>query len=134
MSKQSNVKVYCGVRPENEKEKQSKTPIYIFPMNENTIKICSSSPDQHQETKTHEFSFDSIFPQNSTQNDIFTKCALPLIKSVLEGINRNYFVMVKFQVVKLIQWKDLIIIKIYMILFQEQHNIFLNKFQMQVKK
>ena len=91
MSKQSNVKVYCGVRPENEKEKQSKTPIYIFPMNGNTIKICSSSPDQHQETKTHEFSFDSIFPQISTQNDIFTKCALPLIKSVLEGINCTLF-------------------------------------------
>ena len=60
-------------------------------MNGNTIKICSSSPDQHQETKTHEFSFDSIFPQNSTQNDIFTKCALPLIKSVLEGINCTLF-------------------------------------------
>ena len=91
MSKQSNVKVYCRVRPENEKEKQSKTPICIFPMDENTIKICSSSPDQPQDSKTQEFTFDSIFPQNSSQNDIFTKCALPLIKSVLEGINCTLF-------------------------------------------
>ena len=91
MSKQSNVKVYCRIRPENEKEKLSKTPICIFPLNESTLKICSSSPDQPKDNKSQEFTFDSIFPQNSTQNDIFNKCALPLIKSVLEGINCTLF-------------------------------------------
>jgi len=99
MSKSANVKVYCRIRPENEKEKQSGMKICITPTSENSVKILTesvgidtgkdSSKNKNENFQT--FTFDSVFDSQTEQEKIFEVVAKPLINSALEGINGTLF-------------------------------------------
>ena len=99
MSKSANVKVYCRIRPENEKEKQSGMKTCITPTSENSVKIITeavgvdtgkdSSKNKSENFQT--FTYDSVFPPETEQEKIFNIVAKPLINSALEGINGTLF-------------------------------------------
>ena len=99
MSKSANVKVYCRIRPENEKEKESGMKICITPTSENSVRIIteSVSVDTGKESSKNKsenfqtFTYDGVFPPETEQEKIFNIVAKPLINSALEGINGTLF-------------------------------------------
>ena len=99
MSKSANVKVYCRIRPENEKEKQSGMKICITASSEKSVKILTESVGvdtgkESSKNKTENFqtfTYDEVFPPETEQEKIFNIVAKPLINSALEGINSTLF-------------------------------------------
>ena len=98
MSKSANVKVYCRIRPENEKEKANGMKICITPSSENSVKILTESVgvDTGKESKKNSenfqtFTYDGVFSAETEQEKIFEIVAKPLINSALEGINGTLF-------------------------------------------
>lgn len=99
MSKSANVKVYCRIRPENEKEKQSGMKICITASSEKSVKIFTESVGvdtgkESSKNKTENFqtfTYDEVFPPETEQEKIFNIVAKPLINSALEGINSTLF-------------------------------------------
>ena len=98
MSKSANVKVYCRIRPENEKEKANGMKICISPSSENSVKILTESVgvDTGKESKKNSenfqtFTYDGVFSAETEQEKIFEIVAKPLINSALEGINGTLF-------------------------------------------
>jgi len=99
MSKSANVKVFCRIRPENEKEKLSGMKTCIVPTSENSVKIFTenigidtgkdSSKNKSENTQT--FTFDGVFAPEEEQENIFNIVAKPLINGALEGINGTLF-------------------------------------------
>ena len=88
MSKSLNVKVFCRIRPENERELASGLPNCVSPLSATSLKI---ETDQDQKCQTQEFTFDTVFPSSSSQVDIFLNTAKPLIDSAMQGINGTLF-------------------------------------------
>ena len=97
MSKAANVKVYCRIRPENEQEKKSGMSTCITPISPTAVKIqtetqtIDTGKPNKPSTNFQEFTFDNIFPQDTSQETIFNIVAKPLITSALEGINGTLF-------------------------------------------
>ena len=99
MSKSANVKVYCRIRPENEKEIESGMKICITPSSDNSVKILTESvgvdtgkdSSKNKSENFQTFTFDGIFPPETEQEKIFNIVAKPLINSALEGINGTIF-------------------------------------------
>ena len=99
MSKSANVKVYCRIRPENEKEKQSGMKICITATSDNSVKILTDSVgvDTGKESSKNKsenfqtFTYDGVFPPETEQEKIFNLVAKPLINSALEGFNGTMF-------------------------------------------
>ena len=99
MSKSANVKVFCRIRPENEKEKLSGMKTCIVPTSENSVKIFTenigidtgkdSSKNKSENAQT--FTFDGVFAPEEEQENIFNIVAKPLINGALEGINGTLF-------------------------------------------
>ncbi|XP_066585248.1 protein claret segregational-like [Prorops nasuta] len=86
-----NIRVFCRVRPKTQKE-LAKPSCYINFVDECTIEIGKmdgsdtlSCSGKNRGTK-QEFSFDKVFPPNSSQADIFDELSL-LVQSALEGYN-----------------------------------------------
>lgn len=97
----SDVKVFARFRPLNKREIQyaldhkekNNEPIYHF-KNDNdfrTIEIIQPVKETVTGTvvdqKTKEFSFDHIFPETSTQPEIYSEIARPLLADILKGFN-----------------------------------------------
>ena len=99
MSKSANVKVYCRIRPENEKEKQSGMKICITATSDNSVKILTDSvgvdtgkdSSKNKSENFQAFTYDGVFPPETEQEKIFNIVAKPLINSALEGINGTLF-------------------------------------------
>lgn len=98
MSKSSNVKVYCRIRPENEQEISSGLGICLNPQSQTTVQIIvdnlninSGLKENYSEKTTQEFTYDKIYPIETTQKTIFEQVAKPLILSAFEGINGTLF-------------------------------------------
>ena len=98
MSKSANVKVYCRIRPENEKEKANGMKICISPSSENSVKIITEAvgvdtgkDSRNKSDNFQTFTFDGVFPAETEQEKIFEIVAKPLINSALEGINGTIF-------------------------------------------
>ena len=98
MSKSANVKVYCRIRPENEKEKSTGLPICMEPTSDTSLRISvenlsiNSGLKENYSDKTYQdFTYDKVFPSTTTQNTIFEKVAKPLISAAFEGINGTLF-------------------------------------------
>lgn len=82
-----NIKVICRFRPLNQAEKvssdttrieyESDKSITIHPQSENSVPL--------------QFTFDHIFPPDSTQEEVFTIAAKPVIEDVLQGFNGTIF-------------------------------------------
>ena len=99
MSKSANVKVFCRIRPENEKEKLSGMKTCIIPTSENSVKIFTESigidtgkdSSKNKSDNTQTFTFDGVFAPEEEQENIFNVVAKPLINGALEGINGTLF-------------------------------------------
>ena len=98
MSKSSNVKVYCRIRPENEQEISSGLGICLNPQSQTTVQIIvdnlninSGLKENYSEKTKQEFTYDKIYPIETTQKTIFEQVAKPLILSAFEGINGTLF-------------------------------------------
>ena len=98
MSKSSNVKVYCRIRPENEQEISSGLGTCLNPQSQTSVQIIvdnlninSGIKENYSEKTTQEFTFDKIYPIETTQKTIFEQVAKPLILSAFEGINGTLF-------------------------------------------
>ena len=98
MSKSSNVKVYCRIRPENEKEHSSGLGLCLEPNSENSLKIIVDNlsintglKENFNEKSSQEFTYDKVFPSDTNQKTIFETVAKPLISAAFEGINGTLF-------------------------------------------
>ena len=98
MSKSSNVKVYCRIRPENEQEISSGLGTCLNPQPPTSVQIIvdnlninSGLKENYNEKTTQEFTYDKIYPIETTQKTIFEQVAKPLILSAFEGINGTLF-------------------------------------------
>ena len=98
MSKSSNVKVFCRIRPENEKEHSSGLGLCLEPTSENSLKIIIDNlsintglKENYNEKSSQDFTFDKVFPSDTTQSTIIEKVAKPLITAAFEGINGTLF-------------------------------------------
>ena len=98
MSKSSNVKVYCRIRPENEQEISSGLGVCLNPQSPTSVQIIvdnlninSGLKENYNEKTTQEFTYDKIYPIETTQKTIFEQVAKPLILSAFEGINGTLF-------------------------------------------
>ena len=98
MSKSSNVKVYCRIRPENEQEISSGLGTCLNPKSPTSVQIIvdnlninSGLKENYNEKTTQEFTYDKIYPIETTQKTIFEQVAKPLILSAFEGINGTLF-------------------------------------------
>ena len=77
MSKSANVKVYCRIRPENEKEKQSGMKTCISPISDNSVKILTEAigidtgkDSKNKSESSQTFTFDSVFSSETSQETI----------------------------------------------------------------
>ena len=98
MSKSSNVKVFCRIRPENEKEHSSGLGLCLEPTSENSLKIIVDNlsintglKDNYNEKSSQDFTYDKVFPSDTNQKTIFEIVAKPLISAAFEGINGTLF-------------------------------------------
>ncbi|CAH0474850.1 unnamed protein product [Peronospora belbahrii] len=113
MEQDANVKVFCRVRPPNERERggklsSSSNSMGFLTRNTNVaaastsftkkcVTVPSSDPSQqtiflqshHGITKT--FTFDRVFDEAASQNDIFEVVGAPLTQACLEGYNGTIF-------------------------------------------
>ena len=98
MSKSSNVKVYCRIRPENEKEYSTGLGLCLEPTSSNSLKIIidnlninSGLKENYAEKSSQDFTYDKVFPSDTNQKTIFDIVAKPLISAAFEGINGTLF-------------------------------------------
>lgn len=79
LSLSENIRVFARVRSPIHSEQEKSLCGLIFSDDEKALEIS-------QERKKHDFAFDHVFNQNSTQEEIFESVA-PLIQSALDGYN-----------------------------------------------
>ena len=98
MSKSSNVKVYCRIRPENEKEHSTGLGICLEQTSQNSLKIIVDNlnintglKENYIEKASQDFTYDKVFPSDTNQKAIFDIVAKPLISAAFEGINGTLF-------------------------------------------
>ena len=98
MSKSSNVKVFCRIRPENEKEHSTGLGLCLEPTSANSLKITVDNlsintglKENYNEKSYQDFTYDKVFPSDTTQSTIFETVAKPLITAAFEGINGTLF-------------------------------------------
>ena len=98
MSKSSNIKVFCRIRPENEQELASCFGPCLNILSQNTLQIIVNNlnintglKENYNEKITQEFTYDKIYPSETTQKTIFEQIAKPLISAAFEGINGTLF-------------------------------------------
>ena len=98
MSKSSNVKVYCRIRPENEKEHSTGLGLCLEPTSVNSLKIIVDNlnintgiRENYNEKSSQDFTYDKVFPSDTNQKTIFDIVAKPLISAAFEGINGTLF-------------------------------------------
>lgn len=60
-----------------------------------TVEIPQGKASKSDQGKSagggHKFTFDRVFPMNTTQVEIYESAALPIVESVLEGFNGTIF-------------------------------------------
>lgn len=84
---ENNIKVVCRVRPLNSKEKEYSDTTCIEKLNENTIKINTNDKESCNKANSHVFTFDGIFSSESTQIEMYTSTAKPIVESFIAGFN-----------------------------------------------
>lgn len=84
-----NVRVYIRVRPLHKKEKsQNIKNVVHMDCNENLLTLIKPYTT-NEKPKT--FKFDHIFPESTTQMEIYRRVALPVVDKVLNGYNGTIF-------------------------------------------
>ena len=98
MSKSANVKVYCRIRPENEKEKASGMKVCITPTSENSVKILTESvgvdtgkdSSKNKSENFQTFTYDSVFSAE-TEQEVRAWCfsSWPILLSFCHSSGRS---------------------------------------------
>ncbi|XP_063699268.1 protein claret segregational [Culicoides brevitarsis] len=83
MDLRGNIRVFCRVRPPLAQENDRALCTWNY-LDETSVELLKVEPNG--KVLRNEFSFDNIFHQNSTQDDIFLSVS-PLIQSALDGYN-----------------------------------------------
>lgn len=78
----SSVKVALRIRPLSAKERLNcnRKCVTVINNNNNNIPQLILQPDR-------KFSFDYIFDDNATQNEVYTSCVKPLLLNFIDGFN-----------------------------------------------
>ncbi|XP_042904436.1 kinesin-1 heavy chain [Parasteatoda tepidariorum] len=72
-----NIKVCCRIRGQNEEDKRALDHSYSFPDEKSMLHLPSDKV----------YTFDQIFDQNSSQEQVYNDVARPIVTSVLAGFN-----------------------------------------------
>ncbi|XP_001606337.3 protein claret segregational [Nasonia vitripennis] len=82
-----NIRVFCRVRPKIPKE-AGKNTCTINYLDECTLEVGKLEGEAGNKMKTQrqEFSFDKVFPPNTSQEDVFQELSM-LVQSAIEGYN-----------------------------------------------
>ena len=78
------VEVYCRLRP----LRNINDPICVKKYNETTIKLSPIGVN-----KISFFTFRSVFPETTTQKELYEKVGLPLLKSLIDGKNGKFQIL-----------------------------------------
>lgn len=87
MENQNNVRVVCRFRPINDMEYQRVQGLCVNFLSENTVSV-NSQTDSAENLK---FTFDKVFPPNSTQESVYNFAAKPIVEGVMQGFNGTVF-------------------------------------------
>ena len=77
----SNIKVCCRIRPYASKEPK-----------ESFLSYDGNSVVVDRQDQRDSFTFDNVFPENSTQEEVFNTAAIPVVDDMLAGYNCTLFV------------------------------------------
>lgn len=84
----SNVRVCAKVRPQNEFEDREGSTVCV---SNNATEIFLQRDVENIFNKEEKFSFDRVFGQDTCQQDVFGDVGVPLVETVLNGINCTLF-------------------------------------------
>lgn len=84
-----SIKVICRMRPENQKEIDTGLKLCINKKSDTNLLIHIDSENKNPEV--NEFSFDRVYSPDSTQEEVFEYCAVPIINGALSGYNGTVF-------------------------------------------
>ncbi|ORZ04348.1 P-loop containing nucleoside triphosphate hydrolase protein [Absidia repens] len=82
MTREPTFKSYCVCRGRNEHELSAESPIIVEPCNQTDILLT---------TTNKLFSFDRVFDQHATQENVYDEVVQPILDQVLEGFNCTIF-------------------------------------------
>lgn len=89
-TKKENIQVVVRCRPMSSKEvSNGYTEVVKMMKEDNAVAVAVPKNDSSSEYK--QFTFDSVFDWNSTQEDLYARMVHPLIESVLNGFNATIF-------------------------------------------
>ena len=87
-----NVRVMVRCRPDSEQEKHSNAfRVVQTKPHQKEVTVTQTIPGRQVASHNKTYSFDGVFPQNSTQFEIFQQVTNPLIQEVLAGFNCTVF-------------------------------------------
>jgi predicted nucleotidyltransferase len=78
-----NIKVVCRIRPTNDKEIQN-NGVDVLTHDHESIELKNEDYDL-------QFTFDRVFGKETSQVDMFERCAKPLIADIFAGYNATIF-------------------------------------------
>lgn len=78
------VKVVARFRPQNSVEHSENGQICVQ-LSEDQVQVTT------EDASSHKFNFDRVFGMDSTQQQVFEYCALPVVRDVLDGYNGTLF-------------------------------------------
>lgn len=88
-TKKENIQVIVRCRPMSSKEvSNGYTEVVKITKEDNSVAVAVPKND---DSEYKQFTFDSVFDWNSTQEDLYSKMVHPLIESVLNGFNATIF-------------------------------------------
>ena len=83
MSARTNIEVVCRFRPQNDLEKKENGG--------ECINLRAPAVDVTCEGTKHEFTFDAVFGQDSTQTEIYERVGKPVVENLFKGFNGTIF-------------------------------------------
>jgi kinesin family protein 5 len=84
-SSESGISVCCRFRPTNKVEAGENSRAVVAFASDKALHIDVAQAG-------HDFAFDRVFPPDSTQHDVFTFAAKPLVDEIMRGYNCTVFV------------------------------------------
>jgi len=85
------VKVYCRIRPENESEQRRGGAETCIAFDDDNTVVVSDPTSGAGSQSAYRFTFDEVFRQGSTQEELYTTVSSSIMESVLKGYNGTIF-------------------------------------------
>ncbi|CAE8601871.1 unnamed protein product [Polarella glacialis] len=78
------LRVFCRIRPMNKRERENHDTIAVEMLDPFTVALDKTATDRQV------FAYDTIFPESSTQAEVFAECR-SMVQSVIDGYNVTVF-------------------------------------------